>query len=141
MKILAIGAAGELAGLVIPALTERGAQVRGFVRKAEQVQIAKDRGATEAAVGDLADLSSLDAALEGVDGVFHIGPVFAPDEVQYGRNIIQAAERAGVRKFVFSSVIHPILNLPNHAAKAPVEAALVSSSLEYTILRPTVRPG
>lgn len=138
MTILTVGAAGDIAGLVIPALVQRGARVRGLVRKSEQEPIARERGATEIAIGDLGDPVSLDAALQGVTGVFHIGPVFAADEVEYGRNIIAAAERAGVQKFVFSSVIDPVLNLPNHAAKAPVEAALVCSNLEYTILHPTV---
>ncbi|MGO4569274.1 NmrA family NAD(P)-binding protein [Rhizobium sp. 2YAF20] len=139
MKILVVGAVGETAGLVVPALVERGVIVRGLVRRPEQVQLAKDRGATEAVVGDLADPESLDAALtDGVEGVFHIGPVFAPNEVQLGLNIVAAAQRAGVRKFVFSSVIHPILDLPNHAAKAPVERALVNSMLDYTILHPTM---
>ena len=138
MTILTVGATGKLAGLVVPALVGRGAVVRGLVRRPEQIQIAKDRGASEVALGDLSDPESLDAALKGVEGVFHIGPVFAPNEVQLGRNIIEAAQRAGVRKFVFSSVIHPILSLPNHAAKAPVEEALVNSDLEYTILHPTM---
>jgi uncharacterized protein YbjT (DUF2867 family) len=139
MKILVVGAVGETAGLVVPALVERGVIVRGLVRHPDQVQLAKDRGATEAVVGDLADPESLDAALtDGVEAVFHIGPVFAPNEVQLGLNIVAAAQRAGVRKFVFSSVIHPILDLPNHAAKAPVERALVNSMLDYTILHPTM---
>ena len=138
MMILVVGAVGETAGLVVPALLGRGAVVRGLVRKPEQIQLAKDRGTAEVAVGDLADPKSLDAALTDVDGVFHIGPVFAPDEVQLGLNIVEAARRAGVRKFVFSSVIHPILDLPNHAAKAPVERALVNSELDYTILHPTM---
>lgn len=84
----------------------------GLVRRPEQIQMAKDRGASEVALGDLSDSESLDAALKGVEGVFHIGPVFAPNEVQLGRNIIEAAQRAGVRKFMFSSVVHPILSFP-----------------------------
>ncbi|WP_311045007.1 NmrA family NAD(P)-binding protein [Rhizobium sp. NZLR1b] len=72
--------------------------------------------------------------LQGVTGVFYIGPVFEPNEVQFGLNMIAAAQRAGVRKFVFSSVIHPILSLPNHAAKTPVENELINSDLDYTIL-------
>ncbi|WP_123417531.1 NmrA/HSCARG family protein [Pseudomonas brassicacearum] len=138
MTILVVGAAGETAGLVIPVLIERGAVVRGLVRKPEQVPRAKARGAAEVAIGDLTDPESLNAALVGIEGVFHIGPVFAPDEVQMGLNMIQAAQRAGVETFVFSSVIHPILDLPNHAAKAPVERALVSSKMKYTILHPTM---
>ncbi|WP_223473272.1 MULTISPECIES: NmrA/HSCARG family protein [unclassified Pseudomonas] len=138
MTILVVGAAGETAGLVIPALIERGTVVRGLVRKPEQIPRAKARGAAEVMIGDLTDPESLDAALVGIEGVFHIGPVFAPHEVQMGLNMIQAAQRAGVETFVFSSVIHPILDLPNHAAKAPVERALVSSKMKYTILHPTM---
>ena len=139
MTILTVGAAGDLAGLVVPALANRGAVVRGLVRKPEQVELAKKRGASEVAIGDLTDPESLDAALKGVDGVFHIGPVFAPQEAAMGRNMVAAAQRAGVKKFVFSSVIHPILSaLPNHAAKAPVEEALINSDLNHTILHPTV---
>lgn len=139
MTILAVGAAGNVAGLVVPELVKRGVKVRALVRKSEQVAEAKRRGATEVVVGDLADLESLTAALQGVDGVFHIGPVFDPNEIRMGWNMIQAAARAGVRKFVFSSVIHPILSkLPNHAAKAQVEEALINSDLEYTILHPTL---
>jgi len=139
LTVLAVGAAGNLAGLVVPELVPRGAKVRGLVRKPDQVEEAKRRGAAEVAVGDLADLDSLSAALEGVDAVFHVGPAFAPNEVRMGQNIVEAAARAGVRKFVFSSVIHPVLSkLPNHAAKARVEEALIDSDLEYTILHPTV---
>lgn len=43
-------------------------------------------------MGDLADPESLDATLtDGVEGVFHIGPVFARNEVQLGLNIVAAA--------------------------------------------------
>ena len=139
MAVLSVGAAGNVAGLVVRALVERGVKVRALVRKSEQVAEAKRRGATEVAVGDLADLESLRAAVQGVDGVFHVGPVFAPNEIQMGQNMLQAAAQAGVRKFVFSSVIHPILSkLPNHAAKARVEEALINSDLDYTILHPSL---
>ena len=40
---------------------------------------------------------------------------------------------AGVRRIIFSAVIHPILSaLENHAAKAPVEEAIIASGMEYT---------
>jgi uncharacterized protein YbjT (DUF2867 family) len=66
MKILAVGASGHIAGLVIPALVQHGAIVRGLVRRPAQVDIAKERGAAEVAVGDLLDPASLDAAMKGV---------------------------------------------------------------------------
>ncbi|MGH6810196.1 MAG: NmrA family NAD(P)-binding protein, partial [Ensifer adhaerens] len=68
---------------------------------------------------------------------FHIGPAFAPDEAAMGVAMVEASVRAGVRKFVFSSVIQPTnTRLKNHAAKIPVEDALYSSNLEYTVLHP-----
>jgi len=138
-RILAVGAAGKFAGLVIPELTRRGATVRGLVRDEQQIEAARRRGAAEVAVGDLGDRSSVRAALDGVDSVFYIAPAFLPNEVDIGKGMVEAARQAGVRRFVFSSVIHPILSaLENHAAKAPVEEAILISGMEYSFLHPTV---
>ena len=53
--------------------------------------------------------------------------------------MVEAAKAAGVRRFVFSSVIHPVLTeLPNHAAKGPVEQAVLDSGMEYTFLHPAL---
>jgi uncharacterized protein YbjT (DUF2867 family) len=137
--ILAVGAAGKFAGLVVPALAERGVKVRGLVRDATQGEAVRKLGATEIATGDLRDGASLDAALKGVDAVFYIAPAFLPDEAEIGKGMVESARRAGVRRFVFSSVIHPVLGaLGNHAQKAPVEEAVLTSGMEYTFLHPTV---
>jgi uncharacterized protein YbjT (DUF2867 family) len=52
--------------------------------------------------------------------------------------MVDAARAAGVRKFVFSGVIHPSISaMTNHgAAKLPVEEALYSSELDFTVLQP-----
>jgi uncharacterized protein YbjT (DUF2867 family) len=137
--ILAVGAAGKFAGLVVPALAERGVKVRGLVRNTTQGEAVRKLGATDIAIGDLRDRASLDAALKGVDAVFYIAPAFLPDEAEIGKGMVESAKRAGVRRFVFSSVIHPVLNaLGNHAQKAPVEEAVLTSEMEYTFLHPTV---
>jgi uncharacterized protein YbjT (DUF2867 family) len=137
--ILAVGAAGNFAGLVIPALAKRGAKVRGLVQKAAQADRVLKQGASEVAVGDLRDRASLDVALKDVSSVFYIAPAFLPDEAAIGIGMVEAAKQAGVRRFVFSSVIHPVLSrLPNHAMKTPVEEAVLDSQLEYTFLHPTV---
>ena len=71
--------------------------------------------------------------------MFYVAPAFLPDEARAGVDFVAAAVKAGVRRFVFSSVIHPVLSgLPNHAAKAPVEAAILDSGLEYTLLHPAL---
>jgi uncharacterized protein YbjT (DUF2867 family) len=139
MTILAVGAAGKFAGLVIPALAQGGARVRGLIRNPAQAQQVRNNGATEIAVGDLADPPSLDRALQGVEAVFYVAPAFLPDEAKVGKDMVDATIRAGVRRFVFSSVIDPVLSgLVNHAAKAVVEEAVLNSDLEYTFLHPTV---
>ena len=137
--ILAVGAAGQFAGLAVAALSRRSARVRGLVRNPDQGKLAQRLGAAEVIIGDLRHPRSLDAALAGVDAVFYIAPAFLPDEAAVGEQFVAAVKRSGARRIVFSSVIHPVLaNLVNHAAKAPVEAAILDSGLEYTLLHPTL---
>ena len=137
--ILAIGAAGPNAGLVVSALAERGARVRAFIREPEEERLVRSRGAAEVAVGDLLDKESLLQAMRGAEGLFYLAPSFQPDEAEFGKAAVAAAIKAGVRRIVFSSVIHPTLGaLANHAAKAPVEQAIFESGLEYVILQPAM---
>lgn len=138
-KILAIGAAGQFAGYVVPALAARGAVVRGFVKDASLAQSVRSQGASEIAQGDLRDRSAVDAALCGVDSLFYIAPAFLQDEADVGRSIVEAARNAAVRRFVFSSVIHPVISeLENHIAKVRVEEAVLESGMEYTFLHPAL---
>ena len=130
MKVLVVGATGKYAGRVVPELKKRGANVRALIRDATSADAARRQGADEMAVGDLNDPASLRAAAEGVDGVFHINPAFAPNESELGVGMVEAARAAGVRKFVFSGVYHPSLSkMTNHAAKRPVEEAIFESGL------------
>lgn len=137
--ILTVGADGKFAGLVVPELAKRGAKVRGLVHRAEHKDTVLKSGATEVAIGDLTDAASLKAALQGVGSVFYIAPAFIENEAEVGVNMVRAAQAAGVRRFVFSSVIHPVISaLINHSAKAPVEAALIESDMEFVLLQPAM---
>ncbi len=137
--VLAVGAAGSAAGLVVPELARRGATVRALVQRPGQADVVRSRGATEVAVGDLTDDASIEEALKGVDAVFYIAPAFIDDEAEIGVNMVHAAQRAGVRRFVFSSVIDPVIGaLVNHSAKTPVEAAIIESDMEFSLLQPAM---
>jgi uncharacterized protein YbjT (DUF2867 family) len=138
MHVLMVGATGTFAHWVLRALTERGVVVRALVRNEQRAQVARDNGAHEVVIGDLTEPASLSAAVTGVDGVFHIGPGLAAREADMGVAMVNAARAAGVRKFVFSGVIHPSISaLTNHAAaKLPVEDALYTSDLDFTVLQP-----
>ena len=138
MRVLAIGATGQYAGLVVPALISRSVQVRALVHDPAKLDQAKEAGADEAVAGDLRDPASLRAALDGADGVFLIIPAFAPDTAELGTGVVAAAQAAGVRRVVFSGVYHPSLSLVNHASTRPVEEALYHSNLEFTVLQPAM---
>lgn len=138
MKVLATGATGTYAGLVVSALVARGAEVRALVHDPHKAVRARHLGATEIVEADLADRTSLNAAVAGVDGVFLITPAFHPDATQLGLNLIDAAIAAGVGKIVYNGVYHPSLPLVNHATTRPIEAALYESDLDFTILQPAM---
>ena len=149
-KILVIGAAGRFGGLVAAELARRGATVRALLRDPASAAAARANGASEIAIGDLRRPDRrvqalavqqrpdrLRPALTGIDGVFHIGPAFVADEAELGVALVDVARLSGVRKIVFSSVIHPTNgDLANHRSKLPVEQAIFTSGLDYTLLYP-----
>jgi len=138
MRVLMVGATGRHAHWVLRELNQRGVSVRALVRSQQRADVARSNGAAEAAIGDLTERATLSRAAAGMDGVFHIGPAHAAGEAQMGVAMVDAAVAARVRKFVFSGVIHPSISaMTNHgAAKLPVEEALYSSELDFTVLQP-----
>ncbi|MFE7507701.1 NmrA family NAD(P)-binding protein [Promicromonospora sp. NPDC057488] len=110
MTVLVIGATGNQGGATARALLDRGVPVRALVRdtRSDRAKALEERGA-DLVVGDLDDAASLLAAAEGADGVFSIP---FPDvtnlegdaEVTRGRNVVEAARKAGVSHVVHSSV-------------------------------------
>ncbi len=139
MKVLMVGATGKYANLVLPELKKHRVSVRALVRNKDDEFTAHKNGADEVAIGDLQDSKSLRLAAQGVEGVFHINPAFAPHESEMGIAMVEAAKAAGVRKFVFSGVIHPsISKMVNHGAKLPVEEALYHSGMTFVVLQPAM---
>ncbi|WP_197381879.1 NmrA family NAD(P)-binding protein [Mycolicibacterium mengxianglii] len=137
MRVVMIGATGRHAHWVLGELNRRGVQVRALVRNEERGEVALRAGAAETVIADLTRPDTLPDAVAGMDCVFHIGPAHVAKETEMGLAMVAAAEAAGVRKFVYSGVIHPsIADLWNHAAKLPVEEALYSSELTFTVLQP-----
>ena len=136
MKVLMIGASGRYARYVLPALKAQGATVKALVTREEQREEASAKGADETVVADLNDEKSLRKAAAGV---FHLNPAFAPNEAELGVAMVNAAVSAEVKKFTFSSVIHPsISRMRNHSEKRPVEEALFESGLIFTVLQPAM---
>jgi uncharacterized protein YbjT (DUF2867 family) len=110
MTVLVIGATGNQGGATARALLDRGVAVRALVRdtRSDKARALQERGA-ELVIGDLDDAASLVAAAEGADGVFSIPYPDVTDlagdaEVIRGRNVVEAARKAGVAQVVHSSV-------------------------------------
>ena len=59
MTVLMVGATGEFAGLVLPELKKHGVTVRALVQNEAGKSKARERGADEAAIGNLDDEQSL----------------------------------------------------------------------------------
>jgi NAD(P)H dehydrogenase (quinone) len=131
--VLVTGAGGKTGRAVVRALLADGVRPRALVRSARRV--GDDR--TEVVVGDQRRVDDLVAALDGADAVYAIAPNVSPDEVAMGQALLEACRRAGTRRVVFHSVIHPQLRaMPHHLDKGRVEERLVGSGLDWTILQP-----
>jgi uncharacterized protein YbjT (DUF2867 family) len=133
MRVLVTAARGKTGRRVIAALRRQAPA--SFIRALSRGDFGED--SVEALTGDMDDPDTRARAVEGMDVVVHYAPPMHPREVAMGTGMIDAAAAAGVRRFVFISVIHPeIDDLLNHQAKLRVEAHLINSGLNWTVLRP-----
>jgi NADH dehydrogenase len=149
--ILVCGASGELGGRIVRGLRAAGTPVRALVRPRSRAQGLGELGA-ELADGDFRDAGSLRRAVQGVDTVVSTVTVIARAlagekdadfhavDVVGHRELIAAAEDAGVGRFVFVSAtrmrLGPASRTPLAAGKIATEDRLLGSSLREVIVRP-----
>lgn len=137
--ILVTGANGRPGRAIIHTLSSKGAQVRAFVHKAEQIEEIMSVGATEAVAGDMMDQKAIKDAFAGVSAIYHICSAINPNEFEIGKIMIEAAREAKVEQFVYHSVLHSVLqDMPHHQKKLMVEEFLINSGVPYTIVQPAV---
>jgi NADH dehydrogenase len=102
----------------------------------------------ELVTGDVTDPASLRAACEGVDAVVHLVAIIKGRPADFERvmsegtrNVVAAAQEAGVRRFVLASALgldeRSKDAVPYFAAKWEMERAVRESGLEHVILRPS----
>ncbi len=140
--VLVTGATGQQGGAVARRLLERGFEVRALTRDPDkpEAQELATMGA-EVVGGDLEDRASLDAALDGVYGVFAVQNFWETGydrEVEQGKRLVDAARDAGVEHYVYSSVgsAHRDTGVSHFDSKWEVEEHLRDSGLRSTVLRP-----
>jgi uncharacterized protein YbjT (DUF2867 family) len=134
MTILVTGATGTIGSKVVTELAARGAKIRALSRSPEKVTFPQ--GVT-AVTGDLLDLDSMRAALDGADTLFLL-VANAPDELTKAMITLNLARDAGVKGIVYLSVFKSVEfgDVPHFAGKGTVEQMIEQDDLPATILRP-----
>jgi uncharacterized protein YbjT (DUF2867 family) len=146
--ILLTGATGNVGSALLRRLTAAGTPVRAFVR--DPRRLGPERVRVQIALGDLSDASSFRHALRGVDTVVHLAAAIR-DQERAGATIeevnglgtlrlVRAAERAGVKRFVFFSAIGASLHSQSRffRAKAAAEGAVEGAEMDSTIVMPSI---
>lgn len=152
MKVLVAGAHGKTARRLVRMLKEDGHEVRGLVRKEEQLPDVEADGA-EPVLVDLEEeeVEAVGRAVEGCDAIIFAagaGPgsgAARKETMDYGgaAKLVEAAEKHVVRRYLMlssmgagdpgsgSEAMQPYL-----FAKARADERLQASDLDYTIIRP-----
>jgi uncharacterized protein YbjT (DUF2867 family) len=147
VTVLVTGGTGFVGGHVVHALRARDARVRVLVRDPKRARRLSTWGA-ELVVGDIADLTVLRAACVGVRAVIHLVAIIKGSGADFERvmehgtrNLVSAAESAGVGRFVLMSALGVNERskdaVPYYTAKWEMERAVRSSSLQYVVFRPS----
>ncbi|MEV7884026.1 SDR family oxidoreductase [Streptomyces sp. NPDC002817] len=144
LPVLVVGATGSLGGKVVDELLKRGKNVRALVRPTTDASRLEKRG-VEIARGDMLDLDSLVAAMNGADAMittaagYTRGGKNAHDIDTVGNaNLAEAAHRAGIRRFVLTSILTSdrTPQVPHFWHKKIAEDKLEQLGVPFVALRP-----
>jgi len=135
------GATGFVGQALVEEACRRGIRLRALARREQDAC-----GGVEWVLGDLADRDALAGLVAGADAVLHIaGVVNTPDPMGFHLGnvsgteaLVEAAEAASVRRFVFVSSLaarEPKLSKYGQS-KRHAEEVVQTSALDWTIVRP-----
>jgi uncharacterized protein YbjT (DUF2867 family) len=147
VKVLVVGATGDLGRATTERLLAAGHAVRAMTREPARAAALAAAGA-EVVEGDLVRRASVVSAVAGVDAVLAAAHSLlgrgrfssAAVDGEGHRTLVDEAARAGVRRFVYTSVAgagpdHPV---DFWRTKHAIERHLAASGLPHTVLRPTL---
>ena len=132
IRVLVIGATGNIGRNLLPLLLSRGVRVRAASRNPEKAGFP---AGVEAVRFDWSDPVQVQAALTGVDRAFFLMPSSFEGDAAPQREALGIARAVGVRHVVLLSAKGIEAN-PG-APLRRLELALQSSGLAWTLLRPT----
>jgi NAD(P)H dehydrogenase (quinone) len=141
-KIVITGVTGQLGGLVVKHLLDKGVsadQIRGVARDPEKAAELSAQG-IEIVRGDYDDPASLPKAFEGASKLLFVSASSFDNtlRIRQHASVVEAARNAGVGQIVYTSIASPDkmkLGLENvHLA---TEYMIKTTNLPYTFLRNT----
>jgi len=141
-KVLVTAATGRQGGAVVRHMLPKGWKLRALTRDpGSHAARALTQKGVEVVQGDLEDAASIARAAAGVYGIYSVQDfwaVGAKREVQQGKNVADAAKKADVKHFAYSSVGGAERNtgIPHWESKWEVEKHIRSLGLPATVIRP-----
>jgi uncharacterized protein YbjT (DUF2867 family) len=143
--VVVVGGTGMLGGQVVTALLARGKRVRALVRPTSDSARLSGAG-VEIVPGDMMDSASLLRAMDGADAVVSTAAGYTrhskgdtPEIDKTGnRNLAEAASRAGIRRFVLTSILtcDQTPQVPHFWHKKLAEDRLEELGVPFVSLRP-----
>jgi len=167
-RVLVIGGTGFVGRHLVGRLAAGGRRVRVLTRNPQVMQPAWYHDVVELTAGSHRDPAALDAALDGIDVVYHLAKgegrnwqEYLDNDVEPTRRIAEAALRRGVRRFVYvgsidsyasanatdridgSTALDPRIERRNHYArsKATCENLLLAMAREQGLPLVILRLG
>ena len=167
MRVLLTGGSGFLGSFTAEQLAAGGHVVRALVRPRSDKRVLEKLPAVEFAPGAIEDPVSLTTAVSGVDAIVHVAGIvkarrpedFFQVNAQGTRNLLDAAQAKGVRRFVYVSSLAAVGPSPDGSpvrddaeprpvtqygrSKLEAERAVLAAKdkLHVTVLRPPLIYG
>lgn len=138
MKVLVLGATGFTGSHVVPLIIEKGFDLRCLARPASDRSILSGFN-IDWRTGDVTDEESLKSAMAGMDSLVNLVSL----GFGWGPRIVRAAEQSSIHRTIFLSTtaIFTSLEPKTKGFRKEAEEAIISSSLCWTLLRPTMIYG
>lgn len=142
--ILVVGGTGFVGRHLVQRLFSAGERVRVLARKPRPTIPPQ----VEFVLGDITKPETLPRAMVGVTAIYHLATIpkekgretFAAVNVEGTRNVIAAAKAAGIKRFIYMSIIgaDPDPHLPYPNSKWRAEDEVKKSRLDWSILKASI---